>query len=235
MGIAGEHLDDNVVRWWLVPSTIDILIEESFVGKDYLKQLKRSNGEDWGFVGYELVDLPEKLSVGHNGNGNNKNMFWAYKFGDYNMWNQCGEIGSEGALLLGDSIRTARNISSFTKREEELWKKINGKHAHSDGAGGVIADIIVLDPEKKSKLLYMLKNNANYEILMQNVNDAHNRIREVFKKYNHRVLHDNMGYNILMEMYSMRMMAVHDLVDNGFLKLPSNPNKSTLGMHIELN
>jgi len=31
------------------------------------------------------------------------------------------------------------------------------------------------------------------------------------------------------------MMAVHDLVGNGFLQLPEDPKKSTLGMHFILN
>jgi hypothetical protein len=37
-----------------------------------------------------------------------------------------------------------------------------------------------------------------------------------------------------MEMSRMRMMAIRDLVEDGFLKLPENPKKSLLGMHIIL-
>ena len=33
-----------------------------------------------------------------------------------------------------------------------------------------------------------------------------------------------------MEMYSARMMAIHDLVEESFLCLPKDPNKSVLGM-----
>jgi len=32
----------------------------------------------------------------------------------------------------------------------------------------------------------------------------------------------------------MRMMSVHDLVDDGTLKLPENPKKSVYGMYIVL-
>lgn len=59
-------------------------------------------------------------------------------------------------------------------------------------------------------------------------------MEDIFKKYSHKVLHDNLGYNIAMELYAMRMMAIHDLVDDNILKLPEDPSKSSLGMHIIL-
>ncbi|MBO5227413.1 MAG: hypothetical protein J6B39_00285, partial [Lachnospiraceae bacterium] len=60
------------------------------------------------------------------------------------------------------------------------------------------------------------------------------RIEEIFKKYSHKVLHDNIGYNIRMEMYAIRMMAVHDLVEENYLELPKKPDKSSLGMYFIL-
>jgi len=48
------------------------------------------------------------------------------------------------------------------------------------------------------------------------------------------VLHSNIGYNIRMELYASRLMAIHDLVENSFLSLPEDPSKSSLGMSIHL-
>ena len=39
---------------------------------------------------------------------------------------------------------------------------------------------------------------------------------------------------VRMELYAMRMMAIHDLVDENILKLPEDTSKSSLGMHIIL-
>jgi len=60
------------------------------------------------------------------------------------------------------------------------------------------------------------------------------KIEETFKNYSHQVLHNNIGYYIRMELYSARMMAIHDLVEQNFLTLPEDPDKSSLGMHIVL-
>ena len=56
----------------------------------------------------------------------------------------------------------------------------------------------------------------------------------IFRRYGHEILHNYLGFNVDMEMTRMRMMAIRDLVENGFLKLPENPKKSLLGMHIIL-
>ena len=57
---------------------------------------------------------------------------------------------------------------------------------------------------------------------------------EIFKKYSHSVLHNHIGYNIRMELYAARMMAIHDFVEEKVLKLPEDTSKSSLGMHIIL-
>ncbi|MCM1441727.1 MAG: sigma-70 family RNA polymerase sigma factor, partial [Roseburia sp.] len=59
MGIAGDHIDDNTVRWWLVPDLIDDFIETTVKGRNAYDPPKRANGESWGFVGYESTTLPE--------------------------------------------------------------------------------------------------------------------------------------------------------------------------------
>ena len=69
---------------------------------------------------------------------------------------------------------------------------------------------------------------------MYYVANLYEKVGEIFKEYSHQVLHDNIGYNIRMELYAMRMMAIHDLVEENILKLPEDTNKSSLGMHIIL-
>lgn len=88
LGIAGDHLDDNHIRWWLLPDAIDYIIDNINDGQNLAKQPKRANGESWGFVGYEGV--PRRVIMGHNGNGSKENHFWTYKYTDYSMWDQCG-------------------------------------------------------------------------------------------------------------------------------------------------
>ena len=98
----------------------------------------------------------------------------------------------------------------------------------------MIPDILVIEIEKLRQIHQLFREHKNYELLIKNVANLYEKVEEIFKKYNHQVLHDNIGYNIRMELYAMRMMAIHDLVDENVLKLPGDTRKSSLGMHIIL-
>ncbi len=233
IGIAEVHIDDNNVRWWLIPYLIDRLIE-NLGNKHTSEPPKRANGESWGIVGYETTNLPEKIMMGHNGCGNRKNMFWSYKYGDYSLWDQCGEPEYEETMLICDCIRNHRQISSFSNIEKKVWESINGKYAHTSDDGYIIPDILVITSENFNLIHQLFQEHKNYEILIQNMKDSYLKVEGIFKKYSHKVLHNNIGYNIRMELYTTRMMTIHDLVENEYLKLPEDTSKSVLGMHIIL-
>jgi hypothetical protein len=232
--IAGDHIDDNTIRWWLAPDLIDYLIEQLAKDRPNYYPPKRANGEIWGFVGYEVAELPENTVMGNNGCGNDKNEFWTYKYGDYSMWDQCGEPEYEEVELMCDCIRNGRKISSFSDIEKRVWANINGKYAHSSETNDLIPDVLILTNENLNKIHTLFREHKNFEPLTQNIYDSYKKIESIFKKYSHRILHDNLCYNIRMEMYSMRMMTIHDLVDKDFLKLPEDTSKSTFGMNILL-
>ena len=236
LGIASDHLDDNHIRWWAVPYFVDYIHEHIERDCACYQPPKRANGESWGFVGYEAVELPERTVMGHNGNGSKENHFWAYKFDDYSMWNQCGEMEWDNVMLMGECLRNHRQITDFSNSEKRLWLDIDGKFAHMDENGTVIPDILVMTGKQLEEIHRLLKEHKNYPLIIQNLTVAYRRIQAVLKPYSHKALHDSLEYYVFMEMCSaLRMMAVHDLVDNGFLQLPEDPKKSTLGMHFFLN
>ena len=234
LGIAGDHIDNNAIRFWAVPAIIDRLIEDIVRGKNIYDPPRRANGESWGFVGYERIDLPEDTVMGHNGSGNEQNMFWTYKYSSYSLWDQCGEPGYEAVMLLCDCIRNRRLCTSFSEIEKTVWAQIDGRYAHSAADGTIIPDLLVMTGDSLETIHRMFREHRNYGHLLANTTAAYEKVEEIFKRYSHRVLHDNLGYNVRMELYAMRMMAVHDLVDGGVLTLPEDPGKSTLGMHLIL-
>ena len=235
LGIAGAHLDDNTLRWWLTPTLIDWLIEYAGGEQDDIYDPPvRANGESWGFVGYEAVELPEVTVMGHNGNGNGKNAFWTYKYGDYGMRDQCGGLQYEEIMLLCDCLRSNRSADSFTEIEARIWERICGRYAHLSEDRRIVPDILVVTAESLEQIHQLFRRHKNYGPLTQNVADAYEKVEAIFKKYSHRVLHDSIGYYIKMDLYAMRMMAIHDLVEDKILRLPEDPKKSSLGMNLFL-
>jgi len=140
----------------------------------------------------------------------------------------------DGVMLLGECLRNHRLITSFTDSENRVWQGIDGKHAHANEIGEIIPDILVMTDEQLEEIHRFLKEHKNYPALMENATTVYKKLNAILQNYSHEVLHYSVDYYISMEMYTMRMMAVHDLVDNGFLQLPDDPKKSTLGMHLVL-
>ena len=105
LGIAGAHIDDNTVCWWLIPYLVDYLTQHTEKGINPWVPPTRANGESWGFVGYEITDLPEETKMGVNATGNESNVFLTYHYGDGSLFCQCGEPCYEDAMLMCDCIR----------------------------------------------------------------------------------------------------------------------------------
>jgi hypothetical protein len=234
------HIEDNTIRWHMVPFAIDVLIEmvqqeqnpNGLYGGFDGKLPKRANGESWGFVGYETVELPEITIMGCQGCITDSGAFNVYKCGDYSMWEQCGEPNSQEVELMCSCIKENKKISSLSDNEKRVWESINGRYAHLSEDGYLIPDIVVVRA-KEGESPDILPDDIQW--LVQNVTDLYKKVETILKKYTHQVLHKNMEFYIGMELYAMRMMAIHDLVEEGYLKLPDDPSKSSLGMALFIN
>ena len=234
------HIEDNTIRWLLVPFAIDVLIDmvqqkqnpNGFYGGFSGKLPKRANGESWGFVGYETVELPEITIMGCQCCFTDSGSSYVYKCGDYSMWEQCGEPNSQEVELMCSCIKENKKISSLSDNEKRVWESINGRYAHLSEDGYLIPDIVVVRG-KEGEPPSILPDDLQW--LAQNVTDLYKKVETILKKYTHQVLHKNMEFYIGMELYAMRMMAIHDLVEEGYLKLPDDPSKSSLGMALFIN
>ncbi len=235
LGMLGDHIGGETLRWWLIPHIIDMLIEKTVRGESIYEPPVRANGETWGFVGYEMAELPEGTMVSHNGSGNQDNMFWTYKYSVGQMWDQCGEPNDyEIVMLLADCIRKNRTTASFSDGDARLWERIDGRYAHADENSNIVPDIMVFRDGMIAAVEAIIRGHKNYASLTENMTAACDTVEAIFKKYSHRVLHDHIGYYIRMELYAARMMAINDLLADGFLTLPEHPEASSLGMHLIL-
>ena len=236
LGIAKDTIDDNSIYWWLIPYSIDhFLVQTAKSSNEKCSEPPhRANGEKWGFVGYEQIELPENTNISHDGNGSKTCCFVQYRYPDYSLWNRCIHPSYEISLLLGDCITKKRKFSSFSACESELWSAIDDKIAHIDNSGNIILDILVIDKKNEKEVKKRIEEHKNYTVLLHYFQEAYEEVKTIFLGYNHEILHKHIGYNIFMELYHTRMMAVHDLVDTGFLKVPEDPDTSTVGMYLWL-
>lgn len=230
-----NDMSDEDVKWFSVLRINDFVIS-MLNGEDvYFPRLKRENGENWGFTGYEKAELPESCVSGHNGTSRDeKSVFWNYNISDYGLWWRIGKMDSASTFLLGDIIRNKRKISELTFTEKEIWNEINGKFAHCDEEENVIPDILVFEDGALKKFKQKVLEHELFEETKNVYKNAHNKIKKILADNNNKVLHEQLNYYATAQIYDTRMMTVHDEVNSGRLIVPKEPDKSTIAMYLEI-
>ena len=218
LGICGEHIDDNILRWLLIPRLVDLLIL-LVTDKNYCDPPKRTNGESWGFIGYEEVELPENVDMGHNGSGIKDCDMWKYDFADVDFGNHPYRLMEQDELaLLCDCIRGGRKVDSFTGIEAKLWERIDGRYAHASADGVIIPDIIVMTEEKMNRIEKIFESGKTFGALLKIFTETYDKINKILSRNSNKLLHKSIAYHIGMEMFKIRMMTVHDLMDSEYIK-----------------
>lgn len=234
LGIAGNNISDDDLKWLFIPSVINTVNDSN---NEYViwDAFKRPDGGNWGFMGFESHNLiAENTGMGHNGNGSYPNMFWRFNYGGYNIGNQLHSIGYSEVLLFADMIRNNRKTTTLTESEQNIWKNIEGNIVHSDENGSFRIEIPVFKSGDWDKVSAVIKKHPKYETLQDMITSVFAEVKEILKKYSNLVLHEDLNYYVSMFMFNIRMMAVNDEVESGKLIIPENAEKSAIGMYVNI-
>lgn len=229
LNAARNDMTDMDIKWWLCIYIADILSGPTLHGKN-VKPEPRANGETWGFLGLESVELPENAYVGQNGSGSEIGTFWSYKIGDYDMWDRVGGMSCNQTTLLADIVRNRRNLSTLTEQEKQTWENIEGRFAHADANGEVIPDILVFEGDALKRVQESIKNHPQFAKAADFTKKAFEEITAVLNSSVSELLRTQLGFCASMELAKDRILIVHDLVESGALTVPENPDKSTVAM-----
>ena len=234
LGIVKNNMSDNNLKWWAVIFAVDSFVQSLDV-YDISYPENRANGETWGFMGFELYDVPEKTVMGHNGNGSEEAMFWTYKIGDdmLNLWDRAGEMNYNHTLFFADVLKNNRNYSDFSESEKLVWKGIENRFAHLDENGNIVSDILVLADDAKQKCIDILQSHPLAQKITESFKTTFDNTIKNLKKYSHPVLEKQLTYCASMLILNTRMMTVHDEIMANKLIVPENPKESTIAMWIE--
>ena len=235
MGIVPNGMSDADLKWWATIYAVDHFIQTLDVVRYDWPEM-RSNGEVWGIMGLEKIELPEKCRMCHSGSGQlGRDICWVYKISDYKLWNRVGEMEIEETLFLADVLKNKRKLSSFTDAESRLWKKIENRFAHTEEDGSITADILVIPREKLRKIEALWKAHPLSEKLIRNLSDTFEETVQILKKSSNPLLKDQLAYCASMQILNIRMMTVHDAVEAGNLTVPADPKNSTIATWLEFN
>ena len=221
-------MTDNDLKWFLVPYWIDRCLSDLPNCSSKWHE-KRANGEDWGFIGFESVELPTPCMVNHCGTGGNSPVYWMYGFSDYDMW-RYKIMSVQEVKLLHELVESDRTIDTLTDSEKDIWSGINGKYAHADESDRVIPDILYFEKGALDATNKLLHEHPLYPSLLKLFQDAFDETVAILTANTNPILHKQLPYCASSFIYWTRMMSVHDEVNANHLIPPANPKTSNVAM-----
>lgn len=220
-------MSDNDIKWFLVPYAIDRCFD-ALPNCSSKWHETRANGENWGFIGFEEVELPETCMLNHCGTGGSP-AFWVYGFSDYEMW-RWQTMSVQQVKLLHKLVESGATLDTLSELEKEIWSSICGRYAHADESGRVIPDILYFEKGAIKELGDILRSHALYPSLLRLFSEAFDETVKILAASSNPILHKQLFYCASSFIYWTRMMAVHDEVNAKRLILPADPLHSTVAM-----
>ena len=235
LGIAPKSMSDADLKWFLFLQAVDVCLSD--VKSDAIRPAPpRENGDTWGFTGYESASLPEHSFVGKDGNGYvDEYMFWSYDIHDFNMRERIGDMPYESIRLFCDLVEDGRRIETLTEAEKTLWRAVDGKFAHADGAGNVLADIPVMNGAKKKAMYALWREHSQYEKLKALFCGAFEEILAIYRKNSSAMWQDTVGAKAKQHLFDIRWITLRDAVEAGMLFVPADVKTSRVAMYVENN
>jgi len=232
-----DRRTDNDLLWWLLPHVHETAM---FADPHYVCDFPERScgkGETWGVEGFEKVENPdwERCLMGRCVNQHDGNAAGLYQY-DHEceaMWDRVGIMNGRQAQLLGSLLREKRPLSALTETEKGTWASIEGRFAHAEGEYAVM-DVVVLPEWGMKQLEQAIRSHPRYRELENTVKSDFDRLLQVFAAIPSAVLKEQMNYAASNEICNSRMMVLNDCLRDGTLMLPEYPERSTIGMWIEL-
>ncbi len=232
LGAVKTEMSDHDIKWWAFLYVLDICRERLEL-TNLMKLPPRENGETWGFVGYEICELPKKYSVEQNGNLSKTADFWAYHIGGCNLKNHM--LGSDGAALMAELLLTKKKISKLSDAEKAIWNHNHmASFAHVGAEDTLIPDILVFEKGVLQKLRDVISAHVCYPDLMETLKKDAEQIKSVLKSFSTEVLREQLDFYVNMQLCAMRGMGIRDELETGKLLMPEDPDHSTIAMALYL-
>ncbi len=231
------HWSDSDLLWWLLPWVHETAL---FREPRYISDLpERACGpnETWGIVGFETLNDPTMelcfMSRGARSHVGGLSGIYSYEHECEAMWWRIGELGPQPAQLLLSLLHGERCLSGLNAAERSIWQQVEGRYAH-EADGRAVMDIIVLTDAGKQALNEAIMAHPAYPKLAQAVTAIFDRLTSILRLRMSETLLPQLEYVASNELLNLRMMVLNDCLHDGLLTLPKTPEKSTIGIWLEL-
>lgn len=226
----GNNKPNNELYWTLIPYVIDILLYNYWRNnKINIEWKDRPNGAKWNFTGYEICNIP-KFFTSNN---------WFDKLSTYSIfiddrikkekhWNEI-EI-----KVMTSIIKDNVKLSDLNDREEFLIKSLADQGLLKIENDVIVPQLIIFTSDKLKLIIDILKKDGIWLKLIKEIDSLYkfnfNRIGSDVPA----ILHDQVQYVAATELFDLRKLVTTYALDNGYLEIPEDIERSTIGMYLTI-
>ncbi len=231
------HQTASELRWWLLPWVYEVAL---FGEPRYISSWpERPCGpkETWGIVGYEQTSSPDwgfwfMGRIASSVRGGKAGMY-RYDHPCEALWERVGEMDALQAELLLSLKREGRDLSTLTATERPIWQSMEGRYAHA-AEGRPVLDVILLTAEGKQRLREAITGHPDFPALQVAVTAAFDRLMALLEPAMSPWTKAQQPYVASQELLNMRMIVLHACLADGTLTIPDKPEKSAIGIWLEM-
>lgn len=225
-----SSLDGNSLKWYAVFETItdaELNSEMSF------KSEPRSNGEEWGFYGFEDGDeQPEYNFVSYNNRGEYDNFFGTYVMHNRSLCQNTDALNFKLADVVWAAklIRSGRNYNDLTDHEKTVFDSLSALF-HAEPDGKLVSDILIMSGDEYDAIKKVVNEHPKYKKLVEIRRKNGEDILELLKSESNTYVRKYLP-GVVNITNHIRGFVADEEIAAGKLILPEDPANSTATVHV---
>lgn len=235
LNIVDITVTNNEFKWLLytrITDLINLLID----GYGILNTFKHKDGNNWGFMGYEVSkNIPKSSIISQNGSGNADNTLWIYAYGSYGFEKRIKWIDHTQSTLLSDIVLNKRKAKDLSMSEQNIFKNIKSFLYYVDSDGYILPKFAVFKKTSYEQIIVIVKYHQEFKFLMNMINDMYNAVKATLKTDSIPHLHKYLDYYASMFMYENRDIVISDSILLNNLNLLDDPKNNAAGIYMDTN
>lgn len=236
VGFIGSHMESEELYWTLIPRVIDLLSNQVEQAKLVPGQYTaRPHQGRWDIVGYEDCLLPYNTFVGHNGNGSEAAVMWAYKIRMENLWSRAGELLSHEVHILANAVRSGKSPDQLGDAEKEVVRHLMERGFVKKDSGPVTPTFPVWTREQLHQWVNILKSERLYNELYAIMEEHYSYICKKIGQHVPDRLVNQLKFVSATYLSDFRMNSLRYALKHNRISIPDSIESSTIAMHMELN
>ncbi len=234
MGIA-DRLDPGGLKWYAVFQTVAVTEADSSVAEDEnSRQKARANGETWEFYGFEESEPTDYNFVSLNGSGiaEENVSVGVYVMHKYDL---CGgfrldRVDLKHVVWAIKAVCEGRRYGELSDHEKTIFDSFPAL-VHAEPDGTLVSNVLLLSAKQHDEIKALIEDHPKFKPLCDLNRENGKKILALLRSESSEIVRKYLP-GVVNIMNHIRGFVADEELAAGRLKLPDDPQNSTVTVHV---